>query len=193
MLRRSTVTTELNRLDIRDTQLLAQRQSFLLSHTSAAVRSRLLVIFPPNFSISETGFVLEKLTIAKTAKTKDKMAKASHLFDFLNFAIMILFFDVLEYPPNTKVTDAGLVHLKSVPHLQALYLDDTQVSDAGLVHLKGFPRLLELYLEGTQVTDAGLVHLKGLSRLRSLGLGDIQESDQGRQELLRAIPSLRIY
>ena len=69
---------------------------------------------------------------------------------------------------NTKVTDAGLVHLQGLSQLQDLGLDDTKVTDAGLVHLQGLSQLQVLELDNTKVTDAGLVHLQGLSQLQAL-------------------------
>jgi hypothetical protein len=37
---------------------------------------------------------------------------------------------------ETRVTDAGLVHLKGLTSLQAVYLDVTEVSDAGVADLQ---------------------------------------------------------
>ena len=51
----------------------------------------------------------------------------------------------------TKVTDAGLVHLKGLTNLRSLDLGDTEVTDAGLVHLKGLANPRRLYLGFTQV------------------------------------------
>ena len=39
----------------------------------------------------------------------------------------------------------------------------TRVTDAGLVHLKGLTHLKELWLTGSNVTDAGMAHLKELT------------------------------
>ena len=61
---------------------------------------------------------------------------------------------------NTKITDAGLVHLKGLTKLEGLNLWGTQVTDAGLEHLKGFSNLEEVYLSGTQVTDARVQSLR---------------------------------
>jgi len=82
---------------------------------------------------------------------------------------------------ETKITDAGLVHLQGA---HTIDLSGMNVTDAGLVHLKGVLeiqtnlvgldsrnresrnrrfRLLQIHtidLGGTNVTDAGLVHLK---------------------------------
>ena len=42
---------------------------------------------------------------------------------------------------------------------QDFSLDNTKITDAGLVHLKGLNRLQPLYLYGSQVTDAGIAEL----------------------------------
>ena len=57
-------------------------------------------------------------------------------------------------------------------NLQSLNLTYTKVTDAGLAHLKGLTRLQSLQFEATQVTDAGLKHLKGLTQLQSLDLAE---------------------
>jgi hypothetical protein len=61
---------------------------------------------------------------------------------------------------NTRVTDAGLKHLKEMTDLQTLHLGRTKVTDAGLEHLKGMTRLKHLDLRNTQVTEAGANGLK---------------------------------
>ena len=61
---------------------------------------------------------------------------------------------------STKVTDAGLEHLKGLTSLQRLYLDRTNVTDAGLEHLKGLTSLQMLYLSGSHVTDEGVKKLQ---------------------------------
>ena len=58
---------------------------------------------------------------------------------------------------ETKVTDAGLVHLKGMTGLEVwLGLSDTKVTDDGLKHLEGFTKLRSLTLHRTQVTEAGV-------------------------------------
>ena len=69
---------------------------------------------------------------------------------------------------NSKVTDAGLVHLAGLTQLQVLSLKTARVTDAGLVNLKGLTQLHYLDLRGTNVTGTGLEHLKGLTRLKWL-------------------------
>ena len=43
---------------------------------------------------------------------------------------------------------------------EVLDLENTKVTDAGLEHLKGLSKLVGLRLEGTKVTDAGVQRLK---------------------------------
>ena len=84
---------------------------------------------------------------------------------------------------NSKISDAGLEHLKGLTQLQGLFLDNTKVSDAGLEHLKGLTQLQVLCLNGTKVSDAGLEHLTGLTQLQDLYLGDTKVNDAGLQYL----------
>jgi Leucine-rich repeat (LRR) protein len=96
---------------------------------------------------------------------------------------------------GTKVTDAGLEHLKGLANLKTLFLADTQVTAAGLEHLKGLTKLRVLYLGDTQVTDAGLVHLKGLTKLEYLNLSRTQVTDAGLEHLkgLTSLESLGLF
>ena len=93
---------------------------------------------------------------------------------------------------NTPVTDAGLKHLKELTKLQYLSLSNTKVTDAGLAHLKGLNNLTGLLLAGTKVTDAGLAHLKGLTKLKRLGLWDTKVTDAGKKKLKQALPNCKI-
>jgi NADP-dependent 3-hydroxy acid dehydrogenase YdfG len=93
---------------------------------------------------------------------------------------------------DTQVTDAGLEHLKRLSQLRTLNLVGTLVSSAGLEHLKGLPQLQCLYLGETKVTDAGLEHLQGLSQLRVLYLGATRCTPEGKSKLQQALPKCRI-
>ena len=64
--------------------------------------------------------------------------------------------------PSVDTGDyAGLAHLKGLPSLMFLWLEDTKVTDAGLAHLKELPSLTTLWLGG-KTTDAGLAGLTTL-------------------------------
>jgi len=69
----------------------------------------------------------------------------------------------------SKITDAGLKHLKEFTELKELFLNNTDITDAGLVHLKGLANLELLIIRKTKITDAGVMHLNGLTKLQGLG------------------------
>jgi glycerol-3-phosphate dehydrogenase len=45
-------------------------------------------------------------------------------------------------------------------YLDSLFIENTRVTDAGLIHLAGIPKLTFLRLAGTQVTDEAIAKLK---------------------------------
>ena len=92
---------------------------------------------------------------------------------------------------GNQVTDAGLEHLKEIPHLGGLYLAGTNVSDAGLEHLEGLTQLGWLDLSDMKVSDAGLQHLRKLTQLQMLWLSGTRVTDVGLDGL-KALPQLRV-
>ncbi|GEM_PF-858321 len=78
-----------------------------------------------------------------------------------------------------RITDAGLVHLRKLRELQMLDLAGTEITDAGLAQVRKFGKLWSLSLEETRVTDAGMVELKDLKNLRSLDLSNTKITDAG--------------
>ena len=93
---------------------------------------------------------------------------------------------------ETKITDAGLDHLKGLTQLQDLELHKARITDAGLKQLKGLTQLRELELYGTKITDAGLVHLRGLTNLRYLGLTGTQVTYPAVERLRQALPNCSV-
>ena len=69
------------------------------------------------------------------------------------------------------------------------------LTDAGLVHLKGLTNLEALFLSGCEkITDAGLVHLKDLTNLEVLGLAANENiTDSSVAELQKALPNCVIF
>lgn len=57
---------------------------------------------------------------------------------------------------SAKITDAGLVHLKSLTKVRSLSLENTSITDAGLVQLRAMNDLEKVDLKGTGITDAGI-------------------------------------
>jgi len=96
---------------------------------------------------------------------------------------------------ESKVTDAGLAHLKQLPTLKSLNLRGTKITDAGLANLKGLRQLQSLNLTATEVKDAGLENLKGLLQLQSLNLQVTEITDAGLVQLegLTQLRDLNLY
>ncbi len=69
---------------------------------------------------------------------------------------------------GTKITDAGLAHLKGLSTVEYLDLTDTDIGDAGLKSVAALCSLTTLKLRGTRVSDEGLVHLAPLEKLERL-------------------------
>lgn len=84
---------------------------------------------------------------------------------------------------ETKITGAGLRHLKPLRHLRVLGVWKTRVDDAGLRHLAQHHELWNLSLDETDVTDAGLVHLRNMNLEEWLGLAHTRVSDEGLAHL----------
>jgi hypothetical protein len=76
--------------------------------------------------------------------------------------------------------------------LQYLQLSSTRVTNAGISHLRGLTGLRVLWLYDTQVGDTGLVHLQGLTRLQVLNLRGTLVSHSGVDALQRALPQCEI-
>ena len=70
---------------------------------------------------------------------------------------------------GTRVRDADLSVLASLPAVRTLNLHNTAITDAGLAYLKAVPHLQTLFLNQTAISDAGLEQLKALPELRELG------------------------
>jgi len=85
---------------------------------------------------------------------------------------------------ETRVGDAGLVHLQSLPYLQELHLDHSDITDEGLKILPTLPNLEILDLKGTRITDAGLAEVGRLERLKGLYLTRTGITDAGLEHLL---------
>jgi hypothetical protein len=89
-----------------------------------------------------------------------------------------------------KITGRGLASLKNMTQLKRLCLGWTQVDNPGLEVIAGFPKLECLELHQTKITDVGLVHLRGLKNLRSLSSIGTAVTPQALDELKTAIPTL---
>ena len=87
---------------------------------------------------------------------------------------------------------AGKWH-EGLTALEELHLTDTKITDAGLAHLKSLTKLNILGLSGTQISNAGLEHLAGLTKLGNLSLVHTRVTDEGIKKLKLVLPKLDIY
>jgi hypothetical protein len=90
---------------------------------------------------------------------------------------------------GTRITDAGLAHLRPLEELATLRLADTPVGAGGLAPLQDLKKLEDLDLAGTRVADGGLPHLAGLPKLKVLKLGRTKVTDAGLVHL-QGLPAL---
>ncbi len=105
----------------------------------------------------QTGQKLDLLSTQISDRELGNLLASLHDLRFLSLA-------------ETRVGDAGLVHLQSLTHLQELHLDHSDITDEGLQLLATLPNLEILDLKGTKITDAGLVHVGRLTGLKGLYL-----------------------
>ncbi|WP_182865432.1 protein kinase domain-containing protein [Rhodopirellula sp. JC639] len=85
---------------------------------------------------------------------------------------------------NTPIDDEGLAEIvRRQPKLQSLYLAKTKVTDAGLKHLRELRELVRVDLASCKVRDEGLVHLHALENLQAVGLSSTAVSPAGMETL----------
>ena len=92
----------------------------------------------------------------------------------------------------TRITDAGLNHLKNLTNLKELDISGSatnpnrrQITDGGLEPLKGLTNLERLSLSQTQITYAGLASLTGMHKLKILDLRNTMVTDLSLEYLWR--------
>jgi len=61
---------------------------------------------------------------------------------------------------STGVTDAGVAHLKNLPNLRQLKLENTRITDDSVANLGSLSNLKELYIESTNISEEGSQRLK---------------------------------
>jgi hypothetical protein len=95
------------------------------------------------------------------------------------------------YLRQTRISDAGLRHLRNLRQLRALYLSYTQITDQSADIIAGFENLESLRLVDTGVTDSGVAKLKALRHLQELDVRGTQVTEKGLKPF-RGIPGLRL-
>jgi hypothetical protein len=97
-----------------------------------------------------------------------------------------------------RITDAGLAQLAEMPALESIvFISEgnatTTITDAGLVHVGKMNHLNGLFILGLPITDTGLDYLKGIDDLRVLRVYRTQVTKRGIEELQRALPRCEIF
>ncbi|QDV85625.1 protein kinase domain-containing protein [Planctomycetes bacterium TBK1r] len=89
---------------------------------------------------------------------------------------------------NTAIDDEGLATIVELqPNLEKLFLSHTKVTNSGLTCLGRLGDLVCLDLAGCKITDAGLVHLHSLEGLKAVGLKSTRVSRSGMERLSEAL------
>ncbi len=85
---------------------------------------------------------------------------------------------------QTRVGDAGLLHLSNMNQLRALDLSDcNRVSASGVAAIARLPNLKFLKVWGSQINDAVMDSIAQIKTLEVLGLNDTMVSDAGIEKL----------
>jgi hypothetical protein len=100
--------------------------------------------------------------------------------------------DLRYYEMNNEAVANFTEVLQAFPRLAALQFKSTKITDAGLAHLKRLPQLRSVSLENAAITDAGLAHLKALTGLEDLSLKGTGVTDAGVLEFQKALPQVKI-
>ena len=87
-------------------------------------------------------------------------------------------------PPDP--TDDQLAILGRLPYLRKVHIRSKKITDAGLAHLRDVPHLEELSISGS-VTGAELRHVRHPRRMRRLGLGLNAIDDEGARVIGRMV------
>jgi Leucine-rich repeat (LRR) protein len=85
---------------------------------------------------------------------------------------------------HTRITDAGIAHLKPLENVTELNLYYAEyITDMALAHLRGWKRLEVLNLRGVRLTSQAFEHLAQLTALRSLDISFTEIEDDGVEQL----------
>ena len=92
---------------------------------------------------------------------------------------------------STKVTDAGVGHLRGLP-LRELDLGETSITDHCVSSILRLGDLQELGLFATALTDAGLMSLTRMSGLRHIEIKKSQVTESGAEKFRAALPTCSV-
>ncbi len=93
---------------------------------------------------------------------------------------------------DTKITSAGLQHIRNFTNLRRLHIERTAVDDSGIQFLVSLSQLEYLNLYGTNITNESLKSLAGLKNLRQLFVWQTGVTPKGVEELKKSLPNLKV-
>ena len=97
------------------------------------------------------------------------------------------------YLGRTRVTDADLEKLATLPQLKQLFLNETSITDEGLHHLQTLGQLVYLDLESCDgVSDAGMPHLLEMQTLQAINLLDTRVTAVAIDRFASELPGCRV-
>ena len=101
-------------------------------------------------------------------------------------------FQTINYASLTgrHVRDKDLCHLRSLPRLEILTIENCHITDDGIANLKQLDLLQSLRIENVPITDQSLKHIACLPKLSYLSLESTNITDDGIADLCR-IATLR--
>lgn len=85
--------------------------------------------------------------------------------------------------PPSRITDAGMAHLRGLDNLTFLILNFLPITDAGLAATRDLPNLRNVYLHGTEVQGRTLAGSRWLPRLSTLYLDETPFTEDGLRAL----------
>lgn len=86
---------------------------------------------------------------------------------------------------HTRITDEGLLNLKSAPKISELKLFYSEwITDQGMRAIKEWKHLRRLDLRGTRISDSTLEIVGGLSSLEALDIAQTEVTDYGLENLI---------
>ncbi len=94
---------------------------------------------------------------------------------------------------NTRVGDAGVVHLAGLANLMYVHLSGTRITDDALIQLSKLPGLYQLDVDHTAISDRGIACLSGVKNLNFLNVAKSPGvTDAGIAGLRKTQPGLDV-
>jgi hypothetical protein len=91
---------------------------------------------------------------------------------------------------DTNISPGALKEVARCPSIEAVCASRTRVDDSAIAAIAGLPKLRHLFLDGTPISDSGLMSLRRARGLETLSIADTHVTDSGVASLLVCLPQL---